>query len=415
MTRELSSIYVVGTDEAGYGPNLGPLVVGASSWRLDALDAPFADANWRKSFLQDATQERADAAEPTPPVKKRGKKKQAIASGPTLFDLTDDAPKPVDAEFDAAFVQRALDRLNDSLAPICSRKGVFPLVDSKKLYASKSLATLERSFWLAQAIRKRRPIRDASSFARATREFDLDLDDYAPPWERDVDFPTPVDPKSGDVAELANLAQAVEAQFDAARVALLDVLVRRVHPTPFNRLLDRLGLKSDLIADVTTSLAVEALARVLSFEPNASTALFVLLCDKLGGRDRYGAVLTARFPDARRQTVVESREVGIYRLEAERARGRDGRLVEFGAPLALEIRFTAKGESNVPTALASICAKYFRELSMVPFNDYWRRATSNESLRPTAGYPVDALRFRADVEDARRRLAIDDDEFWRKK
>ena len=29
--------YLVGTDEAGYGPNLGPLVVSATVWRVDSL------------------------------------------------------------------------------------------------------------------------------------------------------------------------------------------------------------------------------------------------------------------------------------------------------------------------------------------------------------------------------------------
>ena len=27
---------LIGTDEAGYGPNLGPLVVAATAWRIDA-------------------------------------------------------------------------------------------------------------------------------------------------------------------------------------------------------------------------------------------------------------------------------------------------------------------------------------------------------------------------------------------
>ena len=27
---------VIGTDEAGYGPNLGPLVVAATAWQVDA-------------------------------------------------------------------------------------------------------------------------------------------------------------------------------------------------------------------------------------------------------------------------------------------------------------------------------------------------------------------------------------------
>ena len=34
---------VIGTDEAGYGPNLGPLVVAATAWQVEA-DADEAEA-----------------------------------------------------------------------------------------------------------------------------------------------------------------------------------------------------------------------------------------------------------------------------------------------------------------------------------------------------------------------------------
>ena len=30
---------VIGIDEAGYGPNLGPLVIGGSSWQIDDLQS----------------------------------------------------------------------------------------------------------------------------------------------------------------------------------------------------------------------------------------------------------------------------------------------------------------------------------------------------------------------------------------
>ena len=30
--------YLIGVDEAGYGPNLGPLVIGATAWRVEAND-----------------------------------------------------------------------------------------------------------------------------------------------------------------------------------------------------------------------------------------------------------------------------------------------------------------------------------------------------------------------------------------
>ncbi|MBQ8286007.1 MAG: hypothetical protein IJZ10_06865, partial [Thermoguttaceae bacterium] len=129
----------------------------------------------------------------------------------------------------------------------------------------------------------------------------------------------------------------------------------------------------------------------------------------------YAPLLAARFPGADVKTLVESRAASVYRFCARHGVVRDGSTVDFPTEIAVEIRFTAKGEANVPTALASICAKYFRELSMIPFNDFWRRAVDDATLRPTAGYPLDAKRFRAEVDEARRRLNIPDAVFWRER
>ena len=51
-----------------------------------------------------------------------------------------------------------------------------------------------------------------------------------------------------------------------------------------------------------------------------------------------------------------------------------------------------KGEEFLPTALASMTAKYLRELSMRAFNEFW--CARVPGLRPTAGYPGDAPRFK---------------------
>ncbi len=54
-------------------------------------------------------------------------------------------------------------------------------------------------------------------------------------------------------------------------------------------------------------------------------------------------------------------------------------------------------------ALASIVSKTVRELWMDIFNAYWQARVPG--LRPTAGYHVDAIRFRRDIEAAARRAA----------
>ena len=159
------------------------------------------------------------------------------------------------------------------------------------------------------------------------------------------------------------------------------------------------------------STAVETVARTRGAEKEP---VYVVLCDKLGGRDRYAPILAERFPGAELRVLKESRETSVYRLVAETGKDRTDASVAFRAPVKLEFHFTAKGESNAPTALASICAKYLRELSMKAFNGYWRAAVG-PGLAPTAGYPVDALRFRADVDATRVKLGVSEDAFWRKK
>ena len=387
-------VFVVGTDEAGYGPNLGPLVVGASCWQIET-DAAFGDG-----FLAFGDPPAPDGAKPD-----KKKKKKSAPTGPTLFDLDTDRDDP-----DAT--RRLIERLNAGLAPIADRKGIFPLVDSKKLYgASKSLAALERSFLLAAALIDANALTGASFRSVLQRVAREPKDGPAPPWEDGFDAALPLDPKTGAASGLLETLPQIRARLDAEKIALADISARRVQPGEFNALVDRLGLKSDLIANVTLSAAVETVARTSGAEKEPA---YVVLCDKLGGRDRYAPMLAERFPGAELRVLKESREASVYRLVAEAGKDRTGTALAFQAPVKLEFHFTAKGESNAPTALASICAKYLRELSMKAFNGYWRDAVGPE-LAPTAGYPVDALRFRADVDATRVKLGVSEDAFWRKK
>lgn len=375
MTKPID-VLILGTDEAGYGPNLGPLVVGASCWR---------------------------AAVPVAP---------SHGDAPSLLDF---ASVENDVEEDDAPLANAANRLNAILAPISgSKKSVFPLLDSKKLYgASRSLAALERSFLLASATLDRQ----ADSFETIARELRSDLPESAPPWERDVALKTPVDPATLQTP-LAGALQTVRERLAEENAELLDLAARRIQPEEFNASVDRLRLKSEVVAEATTALVVEslgaALARLgaLGFE---TPRFALILCDKLGGRNHYETLLRARFDVERFVALRERRDASVYRFTASAGRDRLGATTRFGRPIRFEIRFTAKGEANAPTALASIVAKYLRELSMSLFNDFWRRALEPEKLRPTAGYPVDALRFRADVENIRQKLRIPDDVFWRKK
>ena len=59
----------------------------------------------------------------------------------------------------------------------------------------------------------------------------------------------------------------------------------------------------------------------------------------------------------------------------------------------------------MPTALASIVSKYFRELFMIAVNDFWCARVPN--LRRTAGYYQDGKRFLNDISGAVDQAAVD--------
>jgi hypothetical protein len=59
-----------------------------------------------------------------------------------------------------------------------------------------------------------------------------------------------------------------------------------------------------------------------------------------------------------------------------------------------------------------MAAKYIRELSMHAFNAFW--ASRIPGLRPTAGYPTDAVRWRRDAAVAIEEASVSADDLWRR-
>ena len=58
-------------------------------------------------------------------------------------------------------------------------------------------------------------------------------------------------------------------------------------------------------------------------------------------------------------------------------------------------------------------AKYIREVAMMCFNTFWTKVCPG--IKPTRGYPVDARRFRAEMEAELDVLGIPMDTFWRQR
>ena len=175
-------------------------------------------------------------------------------------------------------------------------------------------------------------------------------------------------------------------------VRYLGAMVSIVMARRFNSLLRKHGTKSSLLTHATLRLVKRCLGSWAGCQE-----IVDVVCDKHGGRNRYAAMLQSGQTDALVMVHQEKRPLSRYGW-------RDGHR-------DVRWRFVMKSERWLPSALASMTAKYIRELSMLSFNAYW--AHHVPGIRPTAGYPTDARRFRREISDAQRRLRLPDRWLWR--
>jgi len=319
--------YLIGTDEAGYGPNLGPLVISGSVWQVD----------------------------------------DGVRSE-DLYGLLEGA------------VAAALRELGTGGDGRCA------IADSKRVYApGGGLKQLERTLWAAWAQIGRVPGTWREAWSLHAPGSDAAL--CAVPWYAGYDAPLPADAAPGELRAPAGRLRECLA---AAGVRLVGVSSRAVFPETFNGLVERFGTKGAALTHQTLDLA-SGLMRSLDGGPVA------VVCDKHGGRNRYVDALAEHFPDALVEIYGEGRAQSVYRF------GPAGRRVEF--------RFQSRGESHLPAALASMQSKYLRELAMRAFNAFWCRHVPG--LKPTAGYPQDAKRFRHDIAHKLGELKIAEAMLWR--
>jgi hypothetical protein len=175
---------------------------------------------------------------------------------------------------------------------------------------------------------------------------------------------------------------------------------RIVIPRHFNGRVSTSGSKATILADGIISFLSESIklgkAGIRGYEDSP----VLVTCDKLGGRNFYGPILQEAFPDGWPVAEVEGAAESRYRI------------LNLGRDVTVSFKPRADGE-NVCVALASMLAKYVREVCMKQFNNFWAKHVPG--IKPTAGYPVDAKRFYAEIRPAMERLSIPEDAVWRKK
>jgi ribonuclease HII len=301
---------VAGVDEAGLGPTLGPLVIGACLFRGE------------------------------PP---------------------------------------ALEDLFHALEGVVARKPTsrharLPIDDSKKLFAGRrTLAPLELTALTA--------LRHAGRLGTCLEELvdPCDLggrEIVALPWyrRREDERELPGDVEADAVAAWGSRWPGELAARGLEHVA---AFVRPVLEDELNGCFERGMNKADA---VLTRLA-PILRRLAELAAGDDLAITV---DRLGGRRYYSDFLHLAFPFRPLRPLQEEERRSSYLV-------RDG-------DRTITITFEVEGDGrHLPVALASVMAKYLRELFVRRLNAFF--LARKPGLRPTAGYAMDAQRWLDDAAD----------------
>jgi ribonuclease HII len=306
--------FLIGTDEAGYGPNLGPLTVTGTLWQVDRAGVDLYEA---------------------------------------INRIVTNQPIP-----------------NRSKANDRDEQKIF-IADSKKVY--KPAGTIRRLETSVLAM-----------VYAVTQHVPQD-------WMELVDLVCPVHilkhlpeqvwlagqtlelPVKANVDQIRTLGDQFRDGCTEANVELMELQCVPVFPPQFNSQVERLGNKATLLSTETLQIVRRLMHR--------SDDDLEIGCDKHGGRSHYAALIQEHLTEQLVMVGTESLEVSDYSF---RETDRD-----------VFIRFQAKGESFLPTALASMVSKYMREVFMEMFNDFWGNLIPD--LKPTAGYYTDGRRFLQDI------------------
>jgi len=387
---------LAGIDEAGYGPHLGPLVVAAAAIELAGPEPPDPDL-WHAL---------------------RGHVRKRLSGSSTRVVICDSK-----ISYGCA----------GDLAPL--ERGVLGFLAAAGL-RPRSLAELIEMTHVAAspdgdppAAAQSRSPQSAQAQSPDARRLDGDAPALPRPWHRPESLALPTAAAARDIdAAAAHIARGLAKigarpgglRINVASAARLNVLIA--------------GGRNK--ADALFSLSAGLLADILHRWPRQA---ILITMDRHGGRRYYAPLLAGAFPMTTVETIEESPGLSRYRLvrgaagaggaagaqlrvpatsdpgcgvsspRTPHATG-DGPIAnEMPAPAAppVDIAVRDRCESwSLATALASMVAKYVRELYMIQLNAYFRSLVPD--LAPTAGYGRDAWRFLDDVAAARAAAGVPD-------
>jgi hypothetical protein len=299
---------VAGIDEAGYGPLLGPLVVGCCAFEI-------ADTS--------------GAATPADP----------------------DSPPPC--------LWKRLTKLVSKNRTKTGRK--LHVNDSKEVYSpALGLKELERSILcVLSAAGHQCPTFDA--FLGVVASDAPELLAHHPWYGGSGDEQFPFEQEAISVGLFAK-ALEIEMQRTGTRCVQLRACV--MPERQFNRMIDQTHNK----ASALFSIAARHLDYLLR---NYADRPLVIHCDRQGGREHYAHLLRLMFEDWALEVIREQDGHSEYVMHHPKRDKAEGTRDERVPPVRLIFREKAESQS-MAVALASMLSKYLREGLMRRFNAFWK-------------------------------------------
>ncbi len=206
---------------------------------------------------------------------------------------------------------------------------------------------------------------------------------------RSAELPLPL---GNDAGQLRIASAMLRTTLQRTEIGLLNLTVRALSAQEFNQQAVRVSNKGT-INFMASMHHVDGVRRAAA---QREIAAYIAL-DQQGGRRSYLRPLSTSFPEASIRILHESETRALYSLSHPAGDGLPAHV--------FTVSFEQGGEErHLPIALASMAAKFTRELHMRRLNAFF--AAHMPDVQPTAGYVSDGRRFVEEVGPLIERLQL---------